>query len=118
MFNSHRQDCSAVAGTIVQQSLARLFTSHWNNCSTVTGTIVQQSLAQSFKSQRHNHPTVTITIVQQSLAQLFNSHGQDSFFFHAGRILFIQAEFTAEESCQVPGIRHMILYRLYINLYI
>ena len=95
MFNSHRQDCSAVAGTIVQQSLARLFNSHWHNRSKVKG-----------------------TIIQQSLSQLFNSHGQDSFFFHAGRILFIQAEFTAEESCQVPGIRHMILYLLYINLYI
>ena len=48
-----------VTGTIVQQSLARLFNSRWKDCSTVTGTIVQQSLG---------------TIVQQPSARLFNSN--------------------------------------------
>ena len=39
MSNSHCHDYSAVAGTILQQSLAQFFNIHWHDSSTVTGKI-------------------------------------------------------------------------------
>ena len=86
-FNSHRHDCSTVAGMILQQSLARLLNSHWHKYATVAGTILQQSLVRLFNCSWYDCSTVTGTIVQQSLARFFNSHGQDFCFFYAGRIL-------------------------------
>ena len=77
MFNSHWHDCSTVADTIVQQSLAPLFDRHWHECSTVAGKIVQQSLARLFNSHWHNFSTVTDMIVQQWLTRLFNSRRYD-----------------------------------------
>ena len=97
---------------ILEQSLARLFNSHWHSCSKATGTIVQQSLACLFISHWHNCATVIGTIVQQSLARLFNSHGKGFFFFlywhNSSTVMF-----TVEESCHVPGIRHMIRISLH-----
>ena len=105
-FNSHWHDYSVI-DTILQQLLAPLFNSHWHHCSTDTGTIVQQSLAGLFNSGWQDYSSVAGTIVQQSLAPLFNSHGQDFFLFlcwqNSSTVMFI-----VEESCHVPGIRHMI----------
>ena len=61
-----------VHGTILQQSLARLFNSGWHDCSTVTGTILQQWLARFFNSGWHDPSTVT---------------GMIFSFLYAGRIL-------------------------------
>ena len=72
MFSSRWQDCSTVADTIVQQSVAWFFNSGWHDCSTVAGRIVQQSLARLFNCYWHDSSTVTAKI---------------SFFFFAGRIL-------------------------------
>ena len=95
MCNNPSQDCSIVASTILQQSLAQFFNSNWHECSTVTGTIIQQWLVRFFNSHWHNSSTVTGTILQQWLARFFNSHWHDSStvtgkifsFFYAGRIL-------------------------------
>ena len=75
-----------VHGTILQQSLARLFISGWHNSLKVTVTIVQQWLAWLFNSHWHDYSTVAGTIVQQSLARFFNSgwHGSSTV---AGTIL-------------------------------
>ena len=78
----HWQDCSTVAGKIVQQSLARLFNSHWHDSLTITGTILQESRARFLNSDWHDSSTVTGRILQQSwgrfflfsmLAEFFNS---------------------------------------------
>ena len=106
MFNSRWQECSTVAGTIVQQRLARLFNSGWHNCSTVAGTIIEQSLDDCL--------IVTGTIVRQLLAWLFNSNGQDFFFFLCWQNSSTMM-FTVEESCHVPGIRHMIPISKYLQ---
>ena len=84
-----------VHGTILQQSLARLFISGWHDCSTVAGMIIQQSLARLFNSGWHDCSTVTGTILQQWLARFFNSGWHDPStvtgmifsFLYAGRIL-------------------------------
>ena len=94
-FKNVWQGCSTVTGTIVQQSLARLFNSCWHGYSTVAGVIIQQSLAQLFNSGWHDSSTVTGIIFQQSLARFFDSGWHDSStvtgktftFFYAGRIL-------------------------------
>ena len=105
-FNSGWHDCSTVTGTIVQQLLARLFNSGWHDSSPVTGTIVQQWLARLFNSHWHNSSTVTGLIVQQWLARFFNSHGQGFFFFLCWQNPST-VKITFEESCHVPGIRHV-----------
>ena len=76
-LNSHWHKCSTVVGIILKQWLARFFNSYWHECSTVSGTILQQWLAQFFKSRWRNCSTVTGMILQNLLAQLFNSHWHD-----------------------------------------
>ena len=94
LLNSHWHDYSAVQN-YGQQSMARLINNRWNDFSTVTGTIVQQLLARLFNSGWHDSSTVTGIILQQSPARFFNSGWHDSStvtgkifsFFYAGRIL-------------------------------
>ena len=116
LFNSHWHNASTVTGMIVQQSLARLFDRRWHDCSTITGMIVHQSLARVFNSRWHNS-TVVGTIFQQSLARFFNSYWHDSSTMAVTVKIFSfflcwhnswTVMFTVEESCHVPGIRHMI----------
>ena len=107
LFNSDWHDWPTVTGTINQQSLAWFFTRGWHNCSTAAGTIVQESLARLLNSHCDNCSAVTGMIIQQWLARLFISNGQDFFFFLCWKNSST-VKFTVEESCHVPGIRHMI----------
>ena len=88
---------------ILQQSLARLFNSHWHKYAIVAGKILQQSLVRLLNSRWHNCSTVTGTIVQQSRSRFFFLCWQNSS----------TVMFTVEESCLVPGIRHMIRSSLF-----
>ena len=47
-FKNGCHGCSTVTGSVLQQSLARLFNIGWHDCSTATGSILQQSLARFF----------------------------------------------------------------------
>ena len=114
LFNSHWHDCLTVTGTIIQQLLARFLNGHWHNSSTVIDTIVQQWLARFFNSHWHNSSTVTGAILQQWMARLFSSHGRDFFFFLRWQN-FSTVMFTAEASCHVTGIRHIIRELFFTN---
>ena len=114
LFNSHSQDCSTVTGTIIQQSLAWLFNSCWYDYWIVAGTTIQQSLVRLLNSHWHDCLSVTGTILQQWLARFFISDGQYFFFFlccqNSSTVMF-----TVEESCHVPGMRHMIPFKLFAH---
>ena len=78
LLNCRWNGCSTVTGTILQQSLARLFNSHWHDCSLVAAMIIQQSLARLFNSHWHDSSKITWIILQQSLARFFSSYLHDS----------------------------------------
>ena len=61
LLENRASDCWRIVPATVEQSCQRQFSRN-HDCSTVTGTIVRQSLTRLFNSHRHDSSTVNVTV--------------------------------------------------------